>query len=636
MKLKAAILLICIALCHTAPAQNSVRAVQWYNAALKLKAEKKEEKACKKMERAIAKEPSFPEPYSVLGQWYFHSHKFAEAANVFRRASANCKDGHRRFAKPLANSLIYALQPSEALSIISTHGIGAADRAEWDKMRSQAAFMLQALMKPWVHEPVSLGVRINTVYPELFPSMAVDTQTLYFTRQTNNQDEDFFRAFPDSCGGWFSAHNMGEPANTPNPEYAQFISADGHYLFLTRCDNRSLDEWTDGGCDLFMAYRTTNASDWTVPQPFGATINTPDYEGMPTVSPDSRELYFVSNRPGGYGGYDIWVSSFENGLWQEPVNAGPTINSAGNETAPYVNIDNQTLYFTSDGWPGMGGNDLFMSRRNKQGKWEQATNMGYPLNTPFEEKSAFVSFDGMQLYLASDRKGPPGNYDIYEAPLPSELRPTPSSYIQGYVYDSLTQKRLPSANMYITNAGTGDTIYHFRSNRGDASYVIPLPVGHMYLLHAAHVGYDRVMDTFVFDKQYLQQPMRKDVPLLINNYEDIKPIKDTMVARLHFDVNIVALSPTDKAAIRDAMAPWLSVKNITVYVNAYTDNTGTPMINEGLSYKRADIVAKEIYSLGIDEHMVQAQGLGEANTIASNDTEEGRKLNRRVEIFIKR
>jgi outer membrane protein OmpA-like peptidoglycan-associated protein/Tol biopolymer transport system component len=485
--------------------------------------------------------------------------------------------------------------------------------------------------------PVNLGMRINSPDPELFPSMAVDTETLYFTRRVGNIDEDLFFARADSCGGWFAARNMGEPPNSLNQESAQFISADGHYLFFCRCDNRSENGYAEGGCDLYMAYRVTNDTEWTIAQPFGATINTTSYEGMPSLSPDNRELYFVSDRPGGYGGYDIWISKFEDGLWQWPVNAGPTINTSGNETAPYIDLDGKTLFFTSDRWPGMGGADLFMSRR-KNDTWEKPVNLGYPINTAFDEKTSCMRVDGKKFYFASDRDGPAGNYDIYETTLPMALKPVPVSYLEGYVYDSLTKARLNSAALYICDANNGDTVYQLRSNRGDASFLIPLATGHSYAIHTGYMGYTDAHDTvsFLFNTDSAALKITRNIWMLPFDYDPIVHINDSLIATIHFDVNHTELSDTDKADINAAMSPWIGEKGIVIFVNAYTDNTGTPMINESLSYKRAQIVAKEISSLGFDESMIQAKGWGEAKMIASNDTEEGQRKNRRVEIIIKR
>ncbi len=633
MRLKILFFLFCLFSGFIAIAQTGKKTVRCYNEAIRLKARKETDKACKKMEQVLEYDPGFADGYGILGQWYFEAHKFSEAVRVFTKGSVKCQNGGMRFAKPLTRCYIYAGIPDNALALISNYAT-IKDSAEWNKMKAQALFVRESMAKYTIAEwPANLGIRINTSSPELFPSMAVDSQHLYFTRRVH-LDEDFYYADYDSCGGWLYARNMGSPPNTPDQESSQFISADGHYLFFTRCDNRSLDAWTEGGCDLFMAYRVANDSPWTVAQPFGSTINTPSYEGMPTLSPDNRELYFVSDRPGGYGGYDIWVSRFEDGLWQLPVNAGPSINTKGNETAPYMNVDNQTFYFTSDGWLGMGGTDILMSKKINDTTYTRAVNLGYPINTAFDEMSECVTLDGSKLYFASDRQGPAGNFDLYETPLFGMQKPVPVSYIQGVVYDSISKLRLNYAAIYICNAKRGDTIYQFQSNRGDASFIITLHLNNTYAIHTQRMGFTDVHDTIVFDKQYTQEPMLHNIVMLPTDY--VAPILDSMLTMVHFDVNKVDLSDSDKALIREAIVPWMDSKSFMLYVNAYTDNTGTPMINEQLSHQRANQVMHYILSLGVNETMVQAKGWGEAKMIAPNTTPEGQRKNRRVEILLRR
>ncbi len=629
------LLLCCLLVCLVASAQNN-RSGKHYNKALYLDKKKRVTKSYKKLNKAIKKDPSSPAAYSQLGRWYYERHMFAQSADVFRQASGRCANGASRFAKPYARSLVRAGRPDQALQIINTHAT-IKDSAEWNKLRAQALFVKKALASPVGPQPANLGIRINTDDPELFPSMAADTQFLFYTRRLNKMDDDLYSARADSCGGWFKGLNMGYLPNTPDFEQAQFISSDGHYLFFTRCDNRSDDGWAEGGCDLYMAYRVANDSPWTIAQPFGETINTPAYEGMPSLSPDNRQLYFVSDREGGHGGYDIWISHFEEGAWQMPVNAGPAINSDGDETAPYINFDNETIYFTSNGWPGMGGSDLFVSRKTGDTTWSQAMNMGYPINTACDEKSACVTLDGKELYFCSDRNGPAGNYDMYTTPITSGLyRPKPVSYVAGYVYDSLTKDRLNYAAIFICDAAKGDTLYRLYSNRGDASYLITLHDDHKYLMHIARIGYLPIIDTIVFDKQYWKKPMQHNVAMLPTNYDEIRPINDSSLIMIHYEVNHVELSASDKALIRKAITPWLTQTGYVITVNAYTDNTGTPMINEELSQKRARLVAKYIISQGVAEHMIEARGWGEAKMIASNATEEGQRMNRRVEIMLKR
>lgn len=317
---------------------------------------------------------------------------------------------------------------------------------------------------------------------------------------------------------------------------------------------------------------------------------------------------------------------------ESPRNLGPNINSKGNETAPFIHIDNHTLYFSSDGREGMGGSDIFMSKRVSETEWAPAVNMGYPINTTVDDKSACVTADGQTIYFASDRDSVAGNYDIYEMTLPEPLKPKLVSYVTGYVYDSISKTRLNNANIYIKDTA-GNTIYQFQSNRGDGSFTITLPEG-LYQYQAARIGYTEATDYFIFSGQHLSEPFVYNIPMLPNDY--VKPVNDSLVLTVHFPLNGNTLNDSDLAHIRQAIDPWVMEKGIVVMVNGYTDNTGTPMLNEQLSYARANLVAKQIMTMGIDELSIKSQGWGEAKTIAPNDTEEGRNENRRVEVTIRR
>ncbi len=634
MRLKIIILLCCWVCCCSVLGQQNKKAAKYYNKAVKSWSHFERKEAYEHMKKAISLAPKYPEAYSMLGEWYFSQHLFQDAVNVLRDASGKCPNGKMQFAKPLTRCLISAGRPDSALQLISCYAT-IKDSAAWNKMRTQALFITKELRVIYQQWPMSLGPRINSRYPELFPSMTVDTSVLYFTRRFKNIDEEFYKAKQDSCGEWLRADNMGAPPNTISDESAQFISADGHYLFFSRSDNRSENGWAAGGSDLYMAYRIAVDSPWTQPQPFGATINTPDYEGMPSLSPDNRKLYFVSNKLGGYGGMDIWISNFENGLWQLPYNAGPAINTAGNESAPHICLDNKTMFFTSDGHPGFGGTDIYKSVLKNDSEWSAPVNLGYPINTAYDEQSAWVVMNGNRLLLASDREGPAGNYDIFQTPLPLDMQPSPVNFLSGYVYDSIGKTRLNSAFMLLMNAKTGDTIYQFHSNRGDASYLLPIAANIQYALFTAIPGYTEVLDTFAFDKQYMQKPFEHNVAMLPADY--VRPVHDSLIATIHFNVMKVELTDSDKLMIYNVIYPYLQdPRGVMLYVNSYTDNSGNPLLNEALSTKRANFIQSVLVDMGIDALSVIAKGWGEAKMIAPNDTEDGRKQNRRVEIILRR
>jgi len=628
---KTVLLFVVLVMCFGAVnAQVTPRAQNFHDKALLLEAKREHAAARQQMEKAIVAYPAFVDAYSTLGAWYFSDHQFSKAAGIFGRAYLSFPKSSKLFAYPYAKSLIYSGRPAEALQIISN---AASGRVEWSRLREQALFVQQAQTRPSRDTVINMGFAINSSDAELFPCIGKEERKIYFTRRRNLADEDFYVAEMDTCNEWFTARNMGSPPNTANQEAAQMISADGHYLFFMMCENRSENGWGQGGCDLYMSY--TADSVWSVPQSFGATINTPAYEGMPCLSPDNRELYFVSNREGGFGGLDIWVARFENGLWQEPRNLGPTINTAENETAPFLSLDNNTLYFSSNGHTGFGGADLFMAQKATDSTFAKPQNMGGPINSPADETSLSISLDGRTIYFASDRDSLAGNFDIYKMKLPESLQPVPVNVVQGYVYDSLTEERLNYASIYVKDFSTGQDLYHFNSNRGDGSYMITLVAGKKYLVHTDRISYQDADDTVDLSQQALNEPFLFNIALLPSDY--VAPVNDSLLLTIYFPLGSQKLSDSDRLMLQATLAPWLyNSAGAVFFVNSYTDNTGTPLINEQLSFMRASLVGDALEELGIEPLNIRKQGWGEAAPIAPNDTEEGRNRNRRVEVIVRK
>ncbi len=572
-----------------------------------------------------AQEASF---YSTLGGWNFWQGRYAAAAEVFEVGAQKTQNGDRNFSLPLARAYFRAGQYSQAARQLQGHPPQSAE----GKWLLKAAVWAAAQPREAVF-PQSLGVRINTQFPESFPQLAIDGRVLYYTRRSKGMDDDLLRSLPDSCGGWFTGVALPVPLNSSRQERAQTLSADGHYIFFGREEIQSENGWEGGGGDLYMSYTTTPGDTaWSVPQPFGATINTPAYEGMPTLSADNKTLFFVSDRPGGRGGLDIWYSHFENGRWQPPANAGPEINTPQNEVSPFLAADGKTLFFASDGQPqNFGGYDLYRATISGNRLYE-VRNLGLPLNSPHNEISPFVGLRGDTLYFATDREGPPGNTDIWVSDLPPALRPAAMRAVAGQVVDSLSGEALPNAWVRLSEAATGVETGGFRSNRGDGSFVAFLEINRPYDLEAKQIGYQRRTNRVLLQPEDTTQPWAR-LALLPQNY--VAPRYDSLLLRFSFRKSEVLLNDTLKAAL-NALNPALLTAHAEILVWSFTDDSGTPMINEEISQLRARLVADVLIKQGFPAEKITAQGWGEQYPMAPNESEEERYRNRRVEVILRK
>jgi outer membrane protein OmpA-like peptidoglycan-associated protein len=296
-----------------------------------------------------------------------------------------------------------------------------------------AEWRQHAVEHPVPYHPINLGPNVNTAADEYLPALTADYRTLVFTRRSPRnalterglpQEEDFYISYYDTMELVFGpAERMPEPLNSHGNEGAQTISHDGRIVIFTACGRSG--ERT--GCDLFMSVR--HGDRWGKPQNLGAPVNSVYWESFPSLSIDGYTLYFASNRKGGYGGTDIWYCTLEEGRWSEPKNMGASVNTKGNETAPYIHFDDKTLYFASDGHIGMGGIDLYMAKRINDTTWGEVKNLGYPINTPGDENNLIVAPDGRTALFSSDRPDGYGQQDLYSFVMPAPVRPERITFI---------------------------------------------------------------------------------------------------------------------------------------------------------------------------------------------------------------
>jgi hypothetical protein len=359
-----------------------------------------------------------------------------------------------------------------------TKKIESSKMQKIDTLLQVASNKQNLLNAPVTDMPIKMNANINTNTTQCFPSLTLDGQKLYFTKVVNDLNEDFYVSEQaDTCSGWALAVPLGSPPNTSGPDGASQISADGNYLFFTKCDQRSQNGYDGGGCDVFFCYKTTDG--WSSPEKFKSTINSMHYEGQPCINSLNNELYFVSDRKGGYGGKDIYKSKFVNGLWQEPINLGSKINTKYDDESPFIHPDNETLYFVSRNLNGLGGQDIYVSRKIKDSLWLPAKNLGYPINSEVNENSMTIAANGKDIIIASNRNNVKGAYSLYTALLPAFARAQPTHCVQGKLFDKLSKDILTDMEIEVLDSN-GKLIQKCKTNIGDASFTFPLKAGSTY------------------------------------------------------------------------------------------------------------------------------------------------------------
>ncbi len=471
--------------------------------------------------------------------------------------------------------------------------------------------------------PVNAGAGINTREAEYFPSLTIDGAELVFTRRVGNANEDFYSS-QRIDSSWGPSKPLPGNVNTPQNEGAQMISLDGQWLVFTGCSRP--DGW--GSCDIYISYLTPEG--WSEAINLGGRVNSDQWDSQPCLSADKRELYFASRRFGGLGGSDLYVSRIQpDGTWGVPENLGPGINTAGDESTPFLHADNQTLYFTSNGLPGYGEDDIFMSRRGPKGVWSVPVNLGYPINTIDKEGSLFIAPDARTAYFTSDRVEGYGSLDIYWFELPEAVRPHKTLWVKGTVTDEKTSKGLPSV-IELIDLSTRQTISRVQTNeKGD--YLVTLPVGKDYAFNVNRKGYLFYSDNFflkesekdtAYEKNIRLRPIEKDAVIVLKN--------------IFFDVNKFDLRAESQAELDKLVTLLKENPGLYIQINGHTDAVGNAASNQKLSENRAAAVVKYLVEQGIQATRLTYKGFGATQPLASNDTEEGKAQNRRTEMKVVR
>ena len=592
------------------------------------------------LQKAIKADPNFCEAYLLLGDMNTDMHENTIAIRYYQKAIQVNPDFfpqvHYFVARLLLEDGKYTQAKTAFTKYLSYPDMDDYSVNDSRKSIQNCEFALEAIKNPVDFNAHNMGKNINSPYSEYFPSITVEDNYMLFTRRLGeegkHQQEDFYVSIRGRNGEWVASQNIGRPINTPLNEGAATISADGKTIIFTACEQNGVygnGRNGYGSCDLFFTRRSGNK--WSAPINLGPPINTANWESQPSLSSDGETLYFVRGvRRNGQKESDILVSTLDKeGYWSNPKKLPPSINTKYAEESVMIHPNNRTLYFSSRGHIGMGGSDIFVSELNENNEWGEAVNLGYPINTYKDENSLLVSPDGNIGYFASDRDGGFGGLDLYAFEMPEELKTDPVTYFKGVVYDSLSQKLL-MADIELIDMETGQSLKKVFSSKSNGIFFLTLTPNHNYIINVSHNGYLFYSDAILIKGQFNQlKPYVKNIPLL-----PIQIGSSVILKNIFFETDKSELKAESETELGKLLEFLENNKNISIEIAGHTDNQGSKEYNKNLSESRAKSVYDYLIDKGIDASRLKYKGYSFDKPIASNDTEEGRSLNRRTEFII--
>lgn len=580
------------------------------------------------LQQAVKLYPNYLDAKILIGELYFAQRKYKEAIPYFESAKI---DAQTIYTDIQQNRLYWMLADCYYTTEQHEKAIATADLylkqnkiSEFGKQKSlevkeQSAFSLKAKQSPVAFNPINLGENVNSANDEYFPAITPDGSELFFTRRIFNQEDIYHSQFTSS---WSPAEILSNQINDPtHNDGSQSISANGNLLFFTTCNRDNVF----GSCDIFYSYN--DGKNWTTAKGINKPINTPYWDAQPSFAADGRAIYFSSDRPGGFGGKDIWVSYLDDQLrWSEPKNLGATINTPKDDQTPFIHPDGVTLYFASNGHQGMGQNDLFVASL-ENGQWTTPKNLGYPINTEKDEMGLFVSTDGNTAYFASSRTGGYGKLDLYKFDLPQAFKPLQTTFVKVQVYDAVTKQAL-FADYSVTDLSNNSSVTKGKTN-GNGNFVACLTANKNYALTIQKDKYLFHSENFSFSSNNAIEPY------ILNVY--LQPIQKNNIIQLKnvfFDIDKAELKSTSFQEL-DKVAQLLAENpNLKVEIGGHTDNSGNADYNLLLSERRAQSVVQYLVGKGIALNRLTAKGYGMTKPLVDNTTENNKAQNRRTELKI--
>ena len=496
----------------------------------------------------------------------------------------------------------------------------------------EKAIVLSSILKDTVPYDPELVDGISTEFDEYLPLISPDQEIAFYTRRgerddfgvVNKKSEEFIIS-EGTLDSFDSGSKMAYPFNQNNNEGGSTITIDNNVLYFTICSKFS-SAYTN--CDIYYVERQLNG-EWSDLFSLETVNNPKSWESQPSISADGKTLMFASDRKGGYGGVDLYfVKKDKFGNWGDPQNMGNVINSKLDDKSPFLHVDGETLYFSSEQFPSLGGFDIFISRLDADSNWSEPQNIGYPINSTDDEIGMFVTTDGLTAYFCSNKlEGGVGGWDLYSFDLYKEARPERVLFLKGDITD-VDGNFVDSVSLNFKNISTNEVVSIF-VNDGKYVSALTLEDSDDVLITFDKEGYSFNSHYISSSNSDFSSPSRIDI-----NLSKIKKGATFEIKNIYFATDSFNLNNVSKVILASFADYLIKNQDLELLISGHTDNIGNDLHNLTLSNNRARSVYNFLIDLGVNSSRLSYKGYGESRPVYDDATAEGRSKNRRTECTI--